>query len=213
MATLQELMAEVLGDDQKGHTKQASATKPSTTEVDEVLANLGLQGSVAVKTASDNGADRKNGGSMGSLAQIYEEVMGGTAPASQETATTTEKVATDATTTETADAGDSTSQFGELVGEYFNSMVEPFFNKIAFDLEGAAGKGEQPLAHADTASSLGASLGKQKDPHLSVNHSASGGADLKVTTKGNSPYSLKEKALAKEILRRSSAAPVGNIGE
>lgn len=213
MATLQQLMAEVLGDDQKGHTKQASATKPSATEVDEVLANLGLQNSGAVKTASDAGADRKNGGSMGSLAQIYEEIMGGTAGAEQTQENTQEKTASEAGAAAAEGEGDATSQFGELVGEYFNVMAEPYFDKVAFDLEGAAGKGEQPLAHANTASSLGSSLGKQKDPHLTVNHSASGGADLKVTTQNHSPYSLKEKALAKEILRRSTAAPVGNIGE
>ena len=212
MATLQELMAEVLGSPSKEELqKQASAAKPTTQEVDQALENLGLRDSGTVKTASEAGAEPGNGGTI-SLAQIYEQIMGEAAPAAAAEATT-EKTAAAATEPTASEAGDedASTLFGEMVGDYFNVMAEPFFDKVAADLETEAGAGESPVEGQTTGGSMTAALGKPADPHLHVNHPASSGAPLRVTTKGTSPYSLREAALKKEILRRSAAAPVGNI--
>lgn len=135
-----------------------------------------------------------------SLAAIYEQIVGGaTADEGQEkTAAAAEGV------TENKEVSEESTSFGELVGEYFNEIVEPYFDKVAASLEAEAGKGEQPLAHAATGGSMTAALGTPKDPHLAQNHSASSGAALHVTTGGHSPYSLKEQALKKAILRRST---------
>lgn len=204
MATLAELMAEVMGEPaQTGHDKQASA-KPTTDEIDQVLANLGLGDTESVKTASDQ--SDKTGGSMG-LMEIYEKIMGEEAPVAQEEQTS-EKTASEAAPAEqaTEEASDSSTAFGELVGEYFNVMAEPFFDKVAGDLESEAGAGEQPLAHAGGSGSMGKAIAPQKDPHLPVNHSASGGHDLKVMTGGKSPYSL---AVKQKLLKRLGDGIVG----
>jgi hypothetical protein len=210
MATLQELIAQAgLADaPPAGQTKTASeATKPAaTSEVDRVLANLGLADAGTVKTASES--TQSTGGSMG-LKSVYEEIFGQveapTEGQTKEAAAATAEAANEETT--------ATSGFGELVGEYFNAAVEPFFQKVSGELESEAGKGESPVAHQDGASSLGKTLGKEGDPHMPVNHSASSGAHLKVTTHNQSPYSLKEKALAKAILSRGQAVPGGEIKE
>ena len=201
MATLQELMAEVLGETSQGQEKTAAA-KPTSSEVDQVLENLGLQGYDTVKTASINESG-KNGGNM-SLADIYDQIMGEGAPVEQE------KTASEGTTEEVTD---DTTAFGELVGNYFNEALAPYFEKISYDLEAAAGKGELPMAHLTTGGSMTAALGKAQDPYLEMNHSASGGAPLRVMTNNSSPYSLKESALAKAISKRAPAVQGGKITE
>jgi hypothetical protein len=209
MATLQELMAEVLGETsaKEGIDKQASATKPSTAEVDQVLENLGLQGSEAVvKTASAEGT-KNNGGNM-SLAEIYEQIMGVSAPEGGQVKTASDPAQANTST----EGSEASTSFGELVGEYFNEVVEPYFEKVAADLETEAGRSEEtPLQHATTGGSMTAALGKPAESRLQVNHSASGGAPLRVTTGGHSPYALREAALKKTILKRMAVAPVGNI--
>jgi hypothetical protein len=204
MATLEELMADVLGSQSVGQTKQASAAKPETSEIDQVLANLGLSSSETVKTASEQ-ETQTTGGTMG-LLDIYERIMSD-APAG---AAETEKVAN-----EGAAAAESTvtGAFGELVGEYFNVMAGPYFDKVAGDLESEAGEGHAPMGSLSAPSSLGKTIGKEGDPHLKVNREMSNGKKLDVTTGNKSPYSLKEKALLKAILRRSQAGEVGNIVE
>lgn len=204
MATLQELMAECLGDTSEGQTKQASATKTSTDEIDEVLANLGLDDSETVKTASESTENTQNGGSM-KLMDIYEQIMSEGAPAAEQNV---EKTASEQTEEST-----HSSAFGELVGEYFNEMASPYFSKIAGDLEQEAGEGHSPMSGLHAESSLGKTIGKESDPHLSVNYKMENGKRLDVTTGGKSPYSLKEKALLKAILSRSEAVNVGKITE
>ena len=197
MATLQELMAEVLdvAPANGGQEKTASATKPTSTEVDQVLDNLGLQGAEAVKTASAS-EEQKNGGNM-SLADIYEQMMGvAPAEAGQEKTASAQAAA--------GEASDESTAFGELVGEYFNEIAAPYFDKVASDLETEAGKGEQPLAHVPTGGSMTAALGKPADPMLPKNHSASGGAAINAAAHNSTPYALKEQALKKAILKRTS---------
>lgn len=194
MATLQELMAEVLGGDQSGQTKEAQATKSTTDEIDQVLENLGLDESESVKTASEN-ENTNDGGNMSGLMGIYEEIMGDETGA--------EKVA------DSGYEGDDSAStaFGELVGSYFNEMAGPFFDKVASDLEAEAGQGEQPMAHAPVGGSMGRTLGAQRDPHLPVNHSASSGAKLETMTGNSSPYSL---AVKQKLLKRMAGnGPVG----
>jgi hypothetical protein len=202
MATLRELMAEFdIGEE---HTKQASVTKTSKDEIDQVLENLGIGDAETVKTASEN--ENKDGGSMG-LQDIYEKIMG-------EDVSAQEKVASETPATEeTSQEKVASSSFGELTGEYFNVVAAPYFEKVAGDLEVEAGQGHAPMGDLDEKSSLGKSLGQQADPHLKVNHAPKNGQRIDAATGGKSPYSLKEKALLKAILSRSAAGEVGNVVE
>jgi hypothetical protein len=200
MASIKELLAECnLSDPQtSGQEKVATAAKPSTDEIDRVLENLGLKEDGQEKTAS---ATETDGGNDMSLANIYNQLFD---TQEVETAVETEKVASEVETNEESSEVSATTAFGELTGEYFNIIAAPFFSKVAGELEMEAGKGEKPLAHQPKA---------EGDAHLPVNHKASGGEGLKAMTHGESPYSLKEKALAKAILKRMMAAPVGAIKE
>lgn len=143
-----------------------------------------------------------------SLTAIYEQIMGGIDPEASQ-----EKTASAGTNGAAGEEGsDESTAFGELVGEYFNEVAEPYFDKVAADLETEAGRNEeQPLQHAPVGGSMGSALGKQQDPHLQVNHSASGGAGLHAAVQNSTPYALKEQALKKTILKRMAVAPVGNI--
>ena len=189
MATLQELMSECFGEPVAGLNKGASAAKATTDEIDEVLNNLGISDSETVKVASES--NEQNGGNMG-LMDIYEQIMVG---------------GDSAETSHQGYEGEASpsTQFGELVGEYFNVLAEPFFNKVAGDLEAEAGKGHQPMA------GLGEAV--KKYPHLEVNYDSKNGRPLEVSTGGSSPYSLKESALIKQILRRAAARQSGNVSE
>ena len=201
MATLQELMAEVFGESSKEISKEASAAKTTSEEINEVLANLGLEDSETVKTAAESEKENNKGGSMG-LMSIYEQIMNEVPAAEQE------KIASEGEATsssESTEETNSTTAFGELVGEYFNVMAEPFFDKIAGDLEAEAGAGNHPKGDLKDA--------KKEEPHLPVNHKPENGKALEVTTGGTSPYSLKEKALMKAILTRLQAGQVGNYKE
>jgi hypothetical protein len=206
MATLQELMAEVLGETNQGQEKTASASKVSSTaEVDQMLENLGLQGAESVKTASA-AAEKKNGGNM-SLSDIYEQIMGGIAPEAGQEKT----AAAGDGATQTTEGDEQSTAFGELVAEYFAEIAEPYYEKVASDLETEAGKGETPLQHVQTGGSMTTALGKPAEPRLEQNHSASSGAAIHAAVQNSTPYALREAALKKTILKRMAAAPVGNI--
>ena len=197
MATLQELMAEVFGESSKEISKEASAAKTTSEEINQVLANLGLEDSETVKTAAESEKETNKGGSM-KLMDIYEQIMGeSTESVEQEQ----EKVASE----EASIQEGPTTRFGELVGEYFNVMAGPYFSKVAGDLEAEAGAGHHPKGDLKDAS--------KQEPHLPVNHKPENGKALDVTTGNSSPYSLKEKAMLKQILSRLAAGPVGNYKE
>lgn len=204
MATLSELMAEFLpGASQEGHSKEAAAKPASTAEIDRVLEDLGLAGAESVKTASENVSETKtNGGSM-NLMDIYNEVVGTEQTPAAEVVNEegTEKVAS-----EQVDENHPITQFGGLVGDYFNVMFESM-TKEAGDLEAEAGKGESPVAHQDGGGSMSSVIGKPADANMPVNHSASSGAPLHVTTKNTSPYSLN--VVQQKLLKRLGAGIVG----
>ena len=194
MATLEDLLAEY-GLSENNQTKVASEQKMQNDEVEQVLESLGLSGAAdgVEKVASTN--DTK--GDRMSLTGIYEELFG---------EEQFEKVAS-----EGYGVNEGTQLFGELSGHYFEVARQNFIEKMAASVEEEAGAGEQPMAHLGNRSSLGATLGKEEDPYMPVNYSASGGAALKTMTGNESPYSLKELALKKQILKRMMAAPVGEI--
>lgn len=214
MATLQELLAEVIGDEGT-QTKEASAdseSKPAATEeVDQVLSDLGLEdNSENTKTASEENTSSE-GGHMG-LTELYEQIMGDSGVSEE-----TEKTASDTETEETPSENESVSTdastaFGELAGEYFNKMSSAFIEKAAASLEAEAGKGEKPLEHQQQSGSMTSVIGQKSDPAMSVNHSASDGEPVHASTGGNSPYwPLREAALKKAILKRMQAAAAGDI--
>jgi hypothetical protein len=204
MPSLKEIMAEV-GLSSAEQTKVASVAKPNATaEIDRVLGELGLDSAESVKTASENvDSSNKNGGSMSSLASIYEQTIGA-APAETKTAAapaTEVAPATPAekTAAEQEQANDAIGEFGSIVGGYFNEMFGSFV-KSAADLETEAGKSEEtPLQHAPGGGGMTNVIGKEGDPHLQINHPASSGAALKVTTQGHTPYSL---AVEQSVLKR-----------
>ena len=199
MATLQELMAECFGEPSAVLQKQASESKASVDEIDEVLANLGLEDSETVEAASETEKTNENGGTMG-LQHIYEQIMEeqvGQEKVAGETTEPVEQVSAEEATPTTA--------FGELVGEYFNVMAVPFFEKVAGDLEDEAGEGSEPLSGLGDA--------KEQMPHLPVNADMKNGRSMQATTGGASPYSLRDKALIKQILARAAARQSGNVAE
>jgi hypothetical protein len=202
MASLHELLAEckISIPQTSGQEKTAAAAKPSSDEIDRVLENIGLKEGSQEKTASET--EIKDGGKDMSLENIYKQVFG-EQETTQVSENNTEKTAGE-TEAQTEEQSASTA-FGGLVGEYFNVMADPYFEKVAGDLETEAGKGTVPTASLPK--------GSAGDPHMPVNHPASGGAELKVMTNNQSPYSLKEQALQKAILRRMRAVPVGEIKE
>lgn len=204
MATLAELMAEFLPGAQTEQTKEAAAKPASTAEIDRVLEDLGLASAESVKTASENVSETKtNGGSM-NLMDIYNEVVGQEQTPAAEVVTEegTEKVASE----QGMDENHPITQFGGLVGDYFNVMFESMA-KEAGDLEAEAGKGESPVAHQEGGGSMSHVLGKPADAHMPANHSASSGAPLHVTTKNTSPYALN--VVQQKLLKRLGAGIVG----
>ncbi len=187
MATLQELMAECFGDSATESHKGIAKEAASSSEIDEVLFNLGLDGAETIKVASETTEKTLNetGGNMG-LMDIYEEIM------------TDGAAAGDSGSFETAHS-DASSQMGELVGEYFNVMAAPYFDKIA------AEEGYEPMGDLEDA--------EEAAPHVPVNHKPVLGKAIDTATGGTSPYSMKNKALIKQILMRARAGEVGNTAE
>lgn len=223
MASLKDLVSEfgLAGSEEESQVKTASAAKTTSEEVEAMLDNLGVLDSETVKTAAQ--ASKKDGGTM-NLMDLYndftsEKTASETAAAAASTEVTSEQAAATteaAQTTEVAGegegsekvAGDATELFGNLVGGYFNEQFESMIEKCAADLESEAGKGESPMAHLGNSGGLTNVIGKEGDPHLHVNYPASGGAALKVTTGGHSPYSL---AVKQKILKRMAGE--GIVGE
>jgi len=206
MATLSDLLAECgLGEAKTTEqTKQASATS-STQEVDQVLENLGLGTTASVKTASEN---VNRGGSMakGSLAEIYEQIMGDVPSATDENEGTTKVAASTEDETGT-ESDEERTAFGEMVGHYFNAQLAPYVEKIAFDAN-APGNDEVPLKHINPSGGLTNVVGKPAEAALPMNHSGSSGEKIHATTKNTSPYSL---AVKQKILKRM--ADEGIVGE
>lgn len=212
MATLEEILAQVGLGDAGVQTKTASQASPTTKEVNDVLDGLGLSGlgedeGGVTKTASD---ERNQMG----LTDIYEDMFGEKAPAApapEQTKVAAEVAPVAATVTE--DEAGQESPVGELTGIYFNVMHDAWQEKLAGDLEAEAGAGVKPQASAPGGGELSKIVGKEGDPAIAMNHDASGGKALKVNPGNQTPYSLKEKALAKAIARRGNAVPGGQITE
>lgn len=182
-------------DSQKSHEKAASA--PAKDEVTQVLESLGLSSNATetestVKVANDKSQE---GGTM-NLTQIYDELF------AAEEGTTKVASAEGATTAESNEAASPESLFGEMVAHYFSAGHEAFLSKIA---------DESPMAHAGHSGQLTGVIGVPADPRLPVNHSASSGAHLQVSTGGHSPYSLKG-AMIKATLKRRMSAEAGDVG-
>lgn len=215
MATLEEILAQVgLSDVAPSQTKTASAAAPSSKEVNKVLEDLGLSGVEEIDNAGVTKTASEERNHMG-LTEVYESLFGEAAPAAA-AESTQEKVAAAATTegettTETTEVVPSTA-LGELVGVYFNVMEDAYVEKLAGDLEMEAGAGHKPFAHQPASGELTKIVGKEGDPMIAKNHDASSGAGLKVTTGGNTPYSLKAKAQIKAILKRTMKSEAGDIG-
>lgn len=145
---------------------------------------------------------------MSSLAQIWEQTVGA-APAVTKTAAAAEAAPAAAAAIEktASEQAEGVTAFGSLVGGYFTEAFDSFV-KSAADLEVEAGKGEKPQEHAPGGGGMTAVIGKEGDPALPQNHSASSGAPLKVTTHGNTPYSL---AVQQSVLKRFKGQ--GIVGE
>jgi hypothetical protein len=202
MATLEELLAEY-GLSENTQTKVASEQKTTNEEVDQVLESLGLTGAEegVEKVASEN---ETKGDNM-SLTGIYEELFGDSTSAGEESV---EKIAS-----EEVDGNEATDLFGQLTAHYFGVAQGEYFEKVAASVEDEADQDEeQPMAHLGNKSSLGGTLGKQEDPHMAVNHTASGGEGMKVMTGNQSPYSLKELAFLKAVLKRIGKSEAGAVG-
>jgi hypothetical protein len=213
--TLKELLEESgLNDSKSGQEKTASQARSTTAEVDEVLRNLGISDTDSVKTASEQ-VDNKNGGdgNMESMADIFSRLVG--APEATQEETT--KVATDGeaaaaqTEATTEEVSDGTTEFGELVGHYFNEGLGSFVEKVASEMESASNAGHQPLEGIKGDGSLAAVIGKGGDPHQKVNHQATGGGRIDAMTGNVGPYTLKDKAKAKEYLKRVGSGLVGDF--
>lgn len=198
--TLTDLLNEVGldGGSSQVQTKTASENPPSTKEIDDTLEALGLGSSDAVKTASEQ-ISTGNGGEM-SLLKIYEQVIGGE-PAESAT-NTTEKVASEAGAAAPAESpADATEILGEVTGDFFTGAVNAFVEKVAGDLEAEAGAGHKPFESKPSA--MGSSMGLSGNAHMPVNNPTGDNEKVHAMTGGQSPYSLKEKALAKAMLKRT----------
>lgn len=201
--TLDQLLAEcgLAPSSSKGQEKVASA--PVKDEVDQVLESLGLNSSATEEESVTKVANDKsqNGGHMG-LQNIYDQMFG---------EETVEKTASENNSENTAsEEGESReSVFGQAVAHYFNAGASQYIEKIAADV----GEEEQPLAHASTGGQLTGIIGTPKDPQLPVNHSASGGHELKTMTGNTSPYTLAAAGpTIKAILKRKMKAEAGDVG-
>jgi hypothetical protein len=209
--TLKELLSETGLETAPVTEKTASSNLSSTDEVDEVLRSLGVGSTATVKTASEN--TKSNGGSMKSMSDIYEEICGAAPAETEKTAAEVEAEATAAAAATEITEENSDSDFGSMVGAYFNESLSPYVEKIAKDLEAEAGAGHKPLAGIHGDGSLSPVLGATGDPQLAKNHQATGGGKINAMTGNTSPYSLKDAALAKQILKREKVVPGGAFSE
>ena len=205
MSTLAELLGEY-GLIDGNQEKTASALDGNNSkEVNQILESLGLSGADEGVEKVANATIENKGESM-SLTGIYEKFFDESAPAQDTEVAALQKEASE----EGTEGNEGTGLFGELVGHYFQAAQGAYHEKVAASVEEEVEKGELPMAHLENKSSLGASMGKVQDPHMPMNHSASGGHELKASIGGQFPYpSIKEKAQMKAILKRMAAAPVG----
>ena len=196
MSTLNQLLKDYgLDESNPAQEKTAAANQPD--EVETVLKSLGLDNANegVTKIANEN----ENKGERMSLTGIYEEIFGD----STEDADGIDKVASE-------EVNETTQLFGELTAHYFGVAKGEYLDKVAASVEDeVSDANETPMHHLGNNSQLTNSIGKPADPAMPVNHSASGGAPLKTMTGNTSPYSLKEMALKKQVLKRLQAAPVG----
>lgn len=201
MATLEELLSQYgLSESQ---TKVASEQKVENSEVEQVLESLGLTGAAegVEKVASTN----ETKGDRMSLTGIYEELFSDVTPAAQ-TEGNVEKVASE-------EVNEGSQLFGELTAHYFEVARGNFLDKVAASVEEESDQDdEKPMAGLGNKSSLGATLGQAADPHMEVNHSASKGEPMKTMTGNQSPYSLKEMAFLKAVLKRIGKNEAGYSG-
>lgn len=200
MGTLEQLLAQYgLNDNQvKVASEQTSTTND---EVEQVLESLGLDGASEGVEKVANTNDTK--GDRMSLTGIYEEYFGGASAMQKEA---------HAENISSQEVNEGSHLIGELSAHYYEVARANFIDKIAGSVEDEADQDEeQPMKNMGNTSSLGATLGKAQDPHMPVNHSASGGEAMKTMTGNSSPYSLKELALKKAILKRLMAQSVGEI--
>lgn len=205
MPTLDELMADVLGEPSQEQTKTASAKPATTQEIDQVLETLGLGDSGAVKTASSTLND--NGGNMSLTDLLYKDIMGeGEAPAPA--ATPAEKTASEAAP---AQSEETDGAFGEAAGHYFNAAYETYLDKVAGNLESEAGHNTgSPMANLPAGSAVGKSLGLGKETgHMPVNHKDALKHEAVAATTGNKgSYDNALKSLDGAILSRIRKVPV-----
>jgi hypothetical protein len=198
MSTLQELLKE-FGLEGESTTQEKTAAANQQDEVSTVLQSLGLDDANdgIDKVASEN----ENKGERMSLTGIYEQIF----EDANEGAESVEKVASE-------EVNEATNLFGELTAHYFSAAQESFISKLAASVEDEVNDAnEAPMKHLGNNSQLTNSMGKPGEPGMPVNHSASGGAPLKTMTGNTSPYSLKEMALKKAVLKRLQVGHVGNF--
>jgi hypothetical protein len=199
MSTLQELLKE-FGLEGESATQEKTAAANQQDEVSTVLQSLGLDeaNDGIDKVASEN----ENKGERMSLTGIYEQIF---EDQTQQVPEGTEKVASE-------EVNEATSLFGELTAHYFGAAQGAFLSKVAASVEDEVDDAnEAPMKHLGNNSQLTNSMGKPGEPGMPVNHSASGGAPLKTMTGNTSPYSLKEMALKKAVLKRLQVGHVGNF--
>lgn len=217
MATLEEILAEV-GLGESTQTKTAAPVgSPSTKEVNEVLESLGLDGGIeSVEQAGQTKTASEERNQPMGMDKIYESLFQD-APAANAVVAPTEtqtKTASETTTEVSATEveADESTALGELTGIYFNVQHDALIEKLAGDLEMEAGAGHKPQASAPGGGELSKIVGKEGDPAIPMNHDASGGAALQVTTKNTTPYSLKSRAQIKAILKRTMKSEAGDVG-
>lgn len=212
MATIEQLLAGV-GLSSGGQTKTAAAAVPTSSEVNQVLENLGIFGGIeSLDAASVTKTASAEGTNMTGLTDIYDSMFGAEEAASATDPGQTKVAAAAPEAAATADAnedGDPSTSLGELTGIYYNVQCDEFVEKIAGDLEAEAGKGFKPQG-AGERSELSKIIGKEGDPAIAVNYDASSGAGLKVNPGNQTPYMIN--AHAKEILKRRVKSEAGDVG-
>jgi hypothetical protein len=188
VATLEELLSQYGLSEQPSQTKVAQEQAPKNTneEVNQVLEGLGLfdaeEGVEKVAQETEN----ENKGDRMSLTGIYSELFGDG-----------ENEVND----QGYEGNEASELFGELTAHYFSAAQANYLDKIAGEVEH---DDEQPMENMKG--------GKEQDPHMPVNYQASGGAPMHAMTGNTSPYTLKDAAILKAVLKRLGQAQPGAVG-
>jgi hypothetical protein len=205
MATLNELMAEYGLSDSSPAQEKTAAAKTATTEVEQVLEDLGLTGAADGIDKVANETNQK--GERMSLTDIYDSLFDQGTETSETTEEGTEKTAS------SEEGNEATELFGELTARYFGVAHGTYLDKVAGSVEDESDQDdEQPMKNLGNQGSLTTTIGKPADPALPVNHSASGGGAMQTMTGNSSPYSLKELAFIKSVLKRVGKSEAGAVG-